>query len=217
MHIANIGSRVNLFDDEIVDHLLIRCRKNANNELSTLSFANLEILSDILSSVASQSDMTAVHAAGCEVLKEVKARLISIANNRAYKHFLAIIRNLTLIDVYDVELMDNLFHDRFLTFMHDKKHIPDLNLYFIDGYNRINLKHIYGGAVLPDKYLSKIIQVHLLSPNKTSVGKWMPRVKKISAGLFQHFYWGYVLPFHLSPGTVFNILTKRFAKFLRLL
>lgn len=210
IQIANIGSKILLFDIEIVDHLLIRCRRNANNELNTISLANLEILSHILSSASALCDMTAIHAAGHEVLKEVKARLISVAYKRSHKSFLAIIRNLASIDVYDVELMDNLFQDRFLTFIYGKKQTLDYDLYCIDGYNRINLKHTYRGAVLSDTYLSKIRQMHLLTLNKTSTLErmQMTHIKKAVDRFFHHFYFGRVLPFYERAGTIFIVLLR---------
>lgn len=202
--ILNAAVQYDLLDAIILNQLLERCTNPANpTELSELSNGNLEMLSRILVSAAHSHQPETVQAAGQALLNELRNRLISIGYRRFFTNFIGAIRNLTLLDVYDLEIMTNLFNPEFLRFVYGKQP-PDLQLYEIDGYNRINLKGIYSGPYLSDDYLEKVNLLYTIKSGKINrlaqLVTLIDAMKVAVSQLFEHTWWGYLLPFHLYPG-----------------
>lgn len=152
--LANVGVPVRHFDKEIISHVFKRCLDHPD-ELQELSMADLEYLSRILC-MSNYENREMITAVGQNLLAELKSRLENVASRGFYANFINIVRNLTMIDVYDLELMDNIFRSDYIKFIHKQSKQVDMQMYEIDGYNRINLKGIYNGNILPDNYLNKM-------------------------------------------------------------
>lgn len=197
----NAVTHYDALDAVILRDLLERCTSPANHELSALSNGHLETLSRVLIAAHHCHEPDIVRAAGQAVLSEMTGRLGSIAYRRFFTHFIGVIRNLTVLDVYDLEVMQNLFNPKLISFMYGKQQLPDMQLHEIDGYNRINLKGIYDGPYLADDHLSK---VNLLrTANKVRpLTHLIDAMKAATKRLFTHVCWGYVLPFYLYPGNL---------------
>lgn len=152
---ANVGVPIRLFDNEIIWNVFKRCIKHPD-EFNELSMADLEYLSRILS-MSNYEDKNTVQIVGHLLLNEIiNNRLDHVASRTMYTNFINIIRNLTIIDIYNLEIMNNLFRSDYIKFIHKKSKQIDMQMYEIDGYNRINLKGIYNGNMLPDSYLDKL-------------------------------------------------------------
>lgn len=161
---ANIGIAVRLFDDAIISNVFNRCL-NHPDEFSELSMPDLEYLSRVLSTI-NHSDRDELQRIGHLLLNEIVNRLDQVASRGFYAHFANIIRNLTVIDVYNLELLDNIFRPDYIQFIHKKSKQLDLPLYEIDGYTRINLKDIYTGNRLSEVHLSKLCYLINWVPDK---------------------------------------------------
>lgn len=151
---ANVGLSIRLFDSDIITNVFDRCL-NHPDEFSELSMPDLEYLSRVLS-MYNHSDKDKLHKIGHLLLNEILNRLDQVASRGFYAHFSNIVRNLTVIDVYNLDLMDNIFRPDYIRFIHKNSKQLDLPLYEIDGYNRINLKNIYKGNRLSDIHLAKL-------------------------------------------------------------
>lgn len=151
---ANIGVPIRLFDDQVILNVFQRCL-NHPEEFEGLSMHDLEYLSRILC-MSNYSDREMIRKIGNLLLTEIKNRLEYVALRGFYTNFINIIRNLTLIHIYDLEIMENLFRPEYIRFIHKNSKQVDMPLYELDGYNRINLKCIYKGHLLPDNYLERI-------------------------------------------------------------
>lgn len=151
---ANVGITARMFDNDIIANVFHRCLNHAD-EFSELSMPDLEYLSRVLSTY-NQSEKDELQKIGHLVLNEIENRLDQVASRGFYAHFANIVRNLTVINVYNLELMDNILRPDYIRFIHKKSKQLDLPLYEIDGYNRINLKNIYTGNRLSDIHLSKL-------------------------------------------------------------
>lgn len=212
--IANSAAKIDVFDDEIIHHLLTQCRCQSNGELSGLSLVNLECLSQILSSIPDSNQKDAIRAAGYSLLDELKTRLLSIGSKRAHTYFINAIRNLTLIDVYDTKLMENLFDEDFITSIYGKNQALDSKVYEIDGYNRINLMNVYNGPYLSDNYLDKLCFPSVLSRDKTFkmtiLSKCIYALKDTSAKLYTYSFYRRPLPFYPHHGNLtLNFLQRQ--------
>lgn len=165
---VNVGVPIRDFDDEVILSTYKRCL-NHPDEFEDLSMSDLEYLSRILS-MSNYHDQEIVRQVGVLLLQEIKNRLLNVASRGFYEHFGNIVRNLTMIDVYDVELMDNLFRPDYIKCIHKHSKQVDMQLYEIDGYNRLNLKDIYNGNTLHDDYLDRLCYLINYVPDR--VGRY---------------------------------------------
>lgn len=162
---ANVGAPIRLFDNDMILNVFKRCL-NHPDEFEELSLADLEYLSRILT-MSSYENVETLRTVGHLILDEIiENRLDQVAARSVYTHFINIVRNLTMIDVYDLELMNNIFRPDYIKFIHKNSKQIDMQMYEIDGYNRLNLKGIYNGNVLEDEYLDR--QCYLIDwiPNR---------------------------------------------------
>lgn len=164
---ANVGISIRLFDNDVIANVFNRCL-NYPDEFDELSMPDLEYLSRVLSTV-NHSDKDELQKVGHLLLNEIVNRLDQVASRGFYAHFTNIIRNLTVIDVYNLELMDNIFRPDYIRFIHKNSKQLDLPLYEIDGYNRINLKNIYTGNRLSDIHLAKLCFLINWVPDKAKL------------------------------------------------
>lgn len=115
---------------------------------------DLEYLSRIIS-LSNYGTIEMTEKMGSIMLEEMKNRLDYVAQRGIYANFVNIVRNLTEINVYDLELMDNIFRPDFIRCIHKKSKKLDMPLYEIDGFNRINLRDIYHGNRLEESHLER--------------------------------------------------------------
>lgn len=198
--ILNAVTHYDVLDAVILNDLLERCASPTNHELSALSHGHLEALSRVLIAAHHCHEPDIVRAAGQAVLSEMKSRLGSIAYRRFFTHFIGVIRNLTALDVYDLEVMQNLFEPKLISFIYGKQLI-DVQLHEIDGYNRINLKGIYDGPYLADDHLNRVRLLHTGNTVRP-ITHLIDAMKVATRRLFTHVCWGCVLPFHSYPGNL---------------
>lgn len=207
--LANVGLPTRYFDKETILHVFNRCSAHPG-ELQELSMADLEYLSRILtmSNFENQEIITKV---GQNVLNELISRLDNVASRGFYTNFINIVRNLTMIDVYDLELMHNIFRKDFIKFIHKQSKQVDMPMYEIDGYNRINLKGIYKGNVLQPNYLSKMCFLIEWVPDKENNKKqdeFSHSIKDAVQKQFTHCQYAHAIPHRRHAGTFINFPTK---------
>lgn len=151
---AHVGLPIRLFDTDIIANVFDRCL-NHPDEFGELTMPDMEYLSRILS-MNNHSDPDQLQKVGHLLLDEIKNRLGQVTSRRFYAHFINIVRNLTVIDVYNLELMDNIFRPDYIRIIHKNCKQLDFPIYEIDGYNRIDLKNIYKGNRLSEIHLEKL-------------------------------------------------------------
>lgn len=140
---VNVGVPIRMFDDDLNWQVIKRCLDQPN-EFKDLTILDLRCLSYILS-ISIDVDKEIVKKVGVLILNELINRLDSIASKRFYQNFVDVVRNLTIIDVYNMELFDNLLSPEYIKWIFKGSKKLDMPLYEIDGYCRINLKSIYKG------------------------------------------------------------------------
>lgn len=171
--------------------------------MEQLLMADLEHLSRILTMSNVDNDEMVTNV-GVLVLEEVKNRLESVASRKFFSHFINIIRNLTFIDVYDVDLMENMFSPEYIECMYKKNKQLDKQMYEIDGFNRINLKGIYKGRPLPDEYLVKLCFKIEWAPDRVEryhkSDEFQYAIEDAAKNLFKYCKFAHALPHHNHAG-----------------
>lgn len=153
--IVHAGASVRVFDEVIMTNIHQRCLNNTD-QLEELSMADLEYLSRCLCMFNDVNHMETNKLAAFRLLDEIKRRLHDVAHRHFYTNFIRIVRNLTVIDVYNTELLANIMHPDYRNQIHKKSKQLDLPMFELDGYNRINLREIYCGDYLTDTHLEKL-------------------------------------------------------------
>lgn len=203
----NIGAPIELYDEVILAHTFNQCL-NDSDQISALSMGTLQILSRALCLTEDPQNMEAARLVGYRLLDEIKRRLDQVTSAYFHVSLISIVRNLTRIDVYDVELMQNLFRKDYLQFIYRKSRKLELPLYEIDGYNRINLKHIYRYDFVPDEYLDNMKYLQDFIPDRVKRFKKRHRfvyaMEDVIGGLFSQYRYAHVLPFHKHAGKVYE-------------
>lgn len=203
--LMRMGTTIEYFDEVITQRTFDLCL-NDSSELSELSMPDLVDLARSLSRLHAQNHVHRKDLVGHQILKEVKNRLHNVTNAPFYALLLQIIGNLTLINVHDLEIMENLFRSEFLSLMHRNKRVNALWLYQIDGYNRINLKHIYRGPHLPQDYLTNVKFLNDFIPDQKKRfhkrHRFFYAMEDVIGGLFAHYSYAHALPFYKNAGNL---------------
>lgn len=204
--IAYAGAARRIFDDVILFDLLERC-SNHSDQLEQLSMIDLEYLSRCLCVLHDYQHMDLVKSAAGQLLNEMKRRLNDVAKRNFFPSFVRIIRNLTLIDTYDIELLANIFRSDFIQHLL-KTNMLDLRVYELDGYARINLINIYRGDYIPEAELSKLRWLIKYIPDR--IGNHQPKhlsfyaIEDAIGGLFEKYQIKQAIPWRLLPGNFFS-------------
>lgn len=198
---ANMGALVRTFDDELISYFFQRCL-NRPDEISQLSMYDLELLSKFIKVYPKNAEYRT--KVGHQLLDELKDRADSVANQTFHVHFIKIIRNLIVRNIYDFELLDNLFRSDYIKLMYRKKKQLDGALYEIDGYTRINLKDIYFGNRLSDDDLDKFKHFGTYIPDQINKPKrsetYTYKIEEIVGKLFKHYKYAHAVGHHRAAG-----------------
>lgn len=198
--IATIGSPVRMFDDEIISHLLQRC-VNQPNALNHLSISILELLSRIIYYYPKSSDASI--QLGHLLLEQIVNRLDQITMHTQYPIFMTIIRNLLAQNIYNVELLENIFRSDFLKMMNNSKQL-EKTVYEIDGYAKINLKNIFIGHGLTDDYLQRLKYLVEYNPDQVNRFRHSERfiyeIENVIKKHFEYYQFAHGVAHHRYPG-----------------
>lgn len=210
--IANLGGSIDLFDE----HLLLHMFKMVLNDpasLNELPMSRLENISRMLTHCENAKLKELKSRVANRVFDELKNRVDKFTSLFSYEKMVNIIRNLTLVDAYDIEFMENIFRSDYFHFMHKNNKRMQLQLFEIDGYNRINLRHIYHGNYIPNEYFSNVKYLQDFIPDR--VKRYHKRhrfcyaMEDIISRLFSHYQFAHVLPFRKNAGN-FNEMCQYF-------
>lgn len=201
--IVNAGASAKIFDDTILTDLTRRCL-NQPNELAQLTMIDLEYLSRCLSAYNSGPHQNLITAAAQQLLAEMRRRLDDVAHRNFYSHFIKIIRNLTIINVYDVELLANIFRPDYIRCIHKKSKLLDLPIYELDGFNRVNLKNQYHGDYLTDAYVDKLRFLIEYIPDRVKRHRkrhsFFYAIEDVVERLFGRYQVAHAIPWRRLPG-----------------
>lgn len=143
------------------------------------------------------------------ILDELKRRSHQFTSRLFYEKMVIIIRNLTMVDAYDIEFMENLFRSDYFEYMHTKNARHQLQLFEIDGYNRINLRQFYHGNYLPDKYLKNVKYLQDFIPDRAKRfhkrHQFCYAMEDIISRHFSHYQFAHVLPFCKNAGNLYEM------------
>ncbi|XP_055319239.1 uncharacterized protein LOC129576975 [Sitodiplosis mosellana] len=195
--VANVGTPIRLFDHKITWHVFERCL-NHPEELRDLSMPDLEYLSRILT-MSNHENGELVNRVATMLLHEIiNNRLDVVAQRGVFRNFSNIIRNLLMVDVYDIELLDNILSPAYIKFIFKSMRQLDLQIYEIDGYCRINLRDIYKGNLLPTSYVQKLCFLISWVPDKVNRYKkndeFSYAIEDVVEKLFTHFQYAHAIP-----------------------
>lgn len=154
IRIASLGSSFEFFDAEICEYTLNRCMDESN---AFESFKNMELeqLSRIIGMSISTSTSAIKMAVGKAILQELRNRVNQITNREFHQHFVFIQWNLTMKDIYDMELLENTLRKDYVHCMYFrcKQKAP---IYCLHAYARLNLASIYEGDTLSEEHLENL-------------------------------------------------------------
>lgn len=203
--IAYAGTPCRIFDDGILFDLLQRC-SNHSDQLEHLSMIDLEYLSRCLCVLHDYQHMELVNSAAGNLLLALQRRLIDVAKRRFFPSFVRIIRNLTLINAYDIELLANIFRPDFIQHLL-RTNMLDLRMFELDGYTRINLKNIFRGDFIPEAELKRLKCNIKHIPNRIENHQHehlsFYAMEDAIGGLFDKFHIVQAIPWRPLPGTFF--------------
>lgn len=203
--VANVGTSIRLFDNEIVWHVFERCL-NHPEELQELSMPDMEYLSRILS-MSNHGDNELLKRVGTLLLDEIiNNRLETVAQKGIFRNFSNIIRNLTMIDVYNLELLENILSPEYIKLIFKNSKQLEMQMYEIDGYCRINLRDIYKGNLLSKSYLDKLCFLINWIPdrvNKYSKShEFAYSIEDVAKELFTHCQYAHAIPQRRHAGKI---------------
>lgn len=203
--VANVGTSIRLFDDETVWHVFERCL-NYPEELQDLSMPDMEYLSRILY-LSNHGDNELLKKVGTLLLDEIiNNRLEIVAQRGIYRNFSNIIRNLTMIDVYNLELLDNILSPEYIKLIFKKSKQLEMQIYEIDGYCRINLRDIYKGNLLSKSYLDKLCFLIEWIPNRVNkyakAHEFAYNIEDVAKKLFTYCQYAHAIPHRRHAGKI---------------
>lgn len=202
IYLMRMGAPIELFDEVIMKHTFDLCL--SESEFIALPMATLADLARSLSHFHDQKYAQTKDLVGHRILAEVKNRLHCVTNASFYTMMLHIIQNLIQMDVYDLELMENLFRDEMLQLMHPNDKANTLCLYEIDGYNRINLRHVYRGQHLSQIFLANLKFLTDFIPDRKKRyhkrHRFFYAMEDVVGGWFPQYAYAHALPFYKFPG-----------------
>lgn len=152
--LANIGSKLNLYNTKLIEYTLQRCSNEAEHFVD-LRMTDLENLSIIISKFNFTTESRIEINVANLILTELRNRLSEVTNYTHHLHIIKILENLSYINVYDIELIENILNPNYIEFIYGNNKILEQSIRILDGYARINLNEIYTGHLLNDKYLEK--------------------------------------------------------------
>lgn len=203
--IADLGSFVQLSNNEIIEYTLNRC-VNEPNVLETFVGSDLERLSRIIGMLNFTSESGIEMAAGKVLLQELRNRIEHIVTNRFHQKFLKILVNLSQADIYDVELLENTLRSDCLRFHYGlSKQFPS-DIYMLDAYARLNLAGIYKGDLLSEvhlgklgKYLSDYLPNDTTNLSLRQNAQYLADVANCVEKVFQHFTYAHATSHFRRP------------------
>lgn len=203
--IASVGTTIRAFDDEVNWLLFDQCIKKPH-ELKDLSMVDLEYLSRVLSTTNYHDKTEMIENVGTVILNELLCRLNSVALKSTFQNFISIVRNLAIINVYNLELMDNILSPEYLHCMYKKMKKIDLQMYEIDGYCRINLKDTYKGNLLDEAYLKKVCYLITWIPDRVNnyrkIDEFTYNIEDVVKKLFTHSQYAHAVPYRKFAGKI---------------
>lgn len=203
--VANVGSPVRIFDNEIMSHVFNRCI-NHPEELHDLYMPDLEYLSRILS-MTNHGNNELGKKIGTLILNEIiNNRLDMIAQRGIFRNFSNIIRNLTMIDVYDLELLNNILSPDYIRLIYKRSKQLDSQIYDIDWYCRINLKNEYKGNLLPQSQVEKLCFLIDWIPDRVNRHKQIHEfnyaIEDVAEKLFTYSQYAHAIPSRKHAGKI---------------
>lgn len=196
--------KLRICNEELIEYTLQRCL-NQPEIFSTLTILEFEQLSEILGlfNFTTKSHIAMSIANG--ILDQLRNRLSKITYQSFHTHCIQILHYLSLINVYDVDIIDNIFHPDFMFFMHKRNKILDPELLYLDGYARINLNGIYAGHLLDNSYLEKMgeFQTNYVPDRENQLKKtddFVIEVENTISNLFKYYNYANATPYYKHAG-----------------
>lgn len=209
--VANVGASIRLFDNEITWHVLERCFEHPK-ELRDLSMPDLEYLSRILS-LSNQSNKMVKRVGNLLLDEIINNRLDVVAQRGVFRNFSNIVRNLTMLDIYDLELLDNILNPEYVKFIYKRSRQLEMPIYEIDGYCRINLRDIYKGHLLPPSYISKLCYLIDWVPDRVTkyrkIEEFAYAIEDVAKNLFTYCQYAHAIPHRRHAGEIFAFNYKQ--------
>lgn len=209
--IADLGSFLQFVNAEIFEYTLQRCMSESN-ALASFRNSELEQLSRMIGMLnfTSESDIDIV--VGKAILQELRNRVDQIVNQKFHQQLIKIQANLTMKDIYDLEMLQNTLRTDYIRFIYrGAKKLP-ANIYTLDAYARINLANTYKGETLPDTHLQKLGKfLTNYFPGDAPDGKFpqqdMADTAKCVQNLFKHFTYAHAIS-HFRCADIFVGIDK---------
>lgn len=213
--VADLGSTLGISDDGITEYVLNRCMTDPN-AFETFIPIELERLSRIIGVLNFTSASGIETLVGQALLGELRNRIDRITDRGFHQIFIQAQVNLTLSDIYDLEMLENTLRKDYISFMYFRSKQLAKEMYSLDAYARINLASIYKGDRLEEVNLEKLGR--FLSdyfpddqPKPKTHAQFQVEVAKCLKSLFEHFNFAHAASHFYQPD-IFMAVDKRTGK-----
>lgn len=153
--ILNSGMNMRVCDSESTEKVLRKCIETKNS-FENMSLNDLVTLSRIIGEMNFQTESKIEESVGHQLLRELRNRIHLAASYNAYQKITKILKNLSMINMYDLELIENFLRPDVIKFIYKRNNILSEELFNLDSFARINLASIYTGPYLDEKYRSNM-------------------------------------------------------------
>lgn len=213
--VADLGISLQSSDDEITEYALNRLMAEPNI-IETFNHYELEALSRLIGSSNFSSASGIEINAGKALLQELRNRIDEWHNHGFHRHLIKIQANLTMKDIYDVELLENTLRSDYIRLIYYRSKQLVADIYSLDVYARLNLASVYNGDLLTEVHLEKLGKFLTdYFPTEQRGRKpgslFLEEVATCVASIFNHFTYAHAVS-HVRQADVFLGIDKTTGK-----
>lgn len=187
--IVYIGNSQRICDTDLTEYVYRRLLNESS--FQHLSISEMMQLSHLLGNFHNAAEARVEKLVGDGIISEIRNRLMSVTGRGFYLHLIETLQYLSYRDIYDIELLENLLRQDFVTHMYGKLTLLDHQLYFLNNYAILNLREIYSGPQLDDIYIKKMgkFLTNYVPDKKKSPKRehFILEVEDIVADIFKHY------------------------------
>lgn len=153
--LASTGIDLRICNVKFVEKILKDIIDNVDS-LKKIIMPELVSLSRIIGTMDFTTDLKIEEIVARKILQEAGNRIEQSTTFNGHKNHIQILHNLILRNIYDFELLENVFRPDYIRFIYKKNKILEPEMYKLDAYCRLNLALEYKGELLSDIYIAKM-------------------------------------------------------------
>lgn len=200
---ADLGSFLHLTNTEIIEITLNRCMIEPN-AFESFSINDLERLSRVIGMLNVTFESGIEINVGKAILVEIRNRIEEFTKQSFHQHFIRIQKNLSMKDIYDIEMLENTLRKDYIRFMYFRSAQLVSDIYCLNTYACLNLAFIYQGNTLSDQQLLKMGKfltdyIPGDEPKPRIHSTYLMNIADCVANLFKHFTYAHAISHFRCP------------------